>query len=140
MTARSAYGPLRFEWGEAYQFDWSEEGIVIGGVYRRIRLAHMKLCASRAFWLAAYPGEAHEMLFDAHTRCLTALGGVARRGIYDNMRTALDKVGKGKERIVNARFAAMCSHYLIDADFCNVTAGWEKGRVEKDVAHIPPRP
>lgn len=49
VTARSAYVPLAFEWGEAYQFDWSEEGIVIGGVYRRIRLAHMKLCASRAF-------------------------------------------------------------------------------------------
>jgi IS30 family transposase len=41
--------------------------------------------------------------------------------------------GKGKERIVNARFAAMCSHYLIDAHFCNVAAGWGKGRVEKDV-------
>jgi transposase len=133
VTARSAYVPLTFEWGEAYQFDWSEEGIVIGGVYRRIRLAHMKLCASRAFWLAAYPGEGHEMLFDAHTRCLTGLGGVAQRGIYDNMKTAVDKVGKGKERIVNARFAAMCSHYLIDAQFCNVAAGWEKGRVEKDV-------
>ena len=133
VTARSAYVPLQFEWGEAFQFDWSEEGIVIGGIYRRIRLAHMKLCASRAFWLAAYPGEGHEMLFDAHTQALAGLGGVARRGIYDNMKTAVDKVGKGKERIVNARFAAMCSHYLIDADFCNVAAGWEKGRVEKDV-------
>jgi transposase len=133
VTARSAYVPLHFEWGEAFQFDWSEEGIVIGGIYRRIRLAHMKLCASRAFWLAAYPGEGHEMLFDAHTRCLAGLGGVARRGIYDNMKTAVDKVGRGKERLVNGRFAAMCSHYLIDADFCNVAAGWEKGRVEKDV-------
>jgi transposase len=133
VTARSAYVPLQFEWGEAFQFDWSEEGIVIGGTYRRVQLAHMKLCASRAFWLTAYPGQAHEMLFDAHTRALAALGGVARRGIYDNMRTAVDKVGKGKERIVNARFAAMCSHYLIDADFCNRAAGWEKGRVEKNV-------
>jgi hypothetical protein len=46
------------------------------------------------------------MLFDAHTRCLTGLGGVARRGIYDNMKTAVDRVpGRGKARIVNARFA-----------------------------------
>ena len=67
------------------------------------------------------------------SKCHSGLGGVARRGIYDNMKTAVDKVGKGKERIVNARFAAMCSHYLIDAHFCNVAAGWEKGRVEKDV-------
>ncbi len=135
-TARAAYVPLQFEWGEAFQFDWSEEGMVIGGVYRRVQLAHMKLCASRAFWLCAYPGQSHEMLFDAHTRALTGLGGVARRGIYDNMKTAVDKVGKGKERLVNGRFAAMCAHYLIDADFCTVAAGWEKGRVEKDVQDI----
>jgi hypothetical protein len=61
------------------------------------------------------------------------LGGVARRGIYDNMKTAVDKVKKGKGRIVNARFSAMCSHYLFDADFCNVASGWEKGVVEKNV-------
>ena len=134
VTARSAHVPLRFEWGEAFQFDWSEEGIVIGGVWRKIQLAHMKLCASRAFWLVAYPSQSHEMLFDAHLRCLTGLGGVARRGIYDNMKTAVDRVpGRGKARIVNARFAAMTAHYLIDPDFCNVASGWEKGRVEKGV-------
>jgi len=40
----------------------------------------MKLCASRAFWLVAYPSQGHEMLSDAHTRSFAALGGVARRG------------------------------------------------------------
>lgn len=134
ITARSAYVPLRFDWGEAFQFDWSEESLLIGGIWRKIQLAHMKLCASRAFWLVAYPSQGHEMLFDAHTRCLMGLGGVARRGIYDNMKTAVDRVpGRGKTRIVNARFAAMTSHYLFDPDFCNVASGWEKGRVEKSV-------
>ena len=73
------------------------------------------------------------MLFDAHTRSFAALGGVARRGIYDNMKTAVDKVKKGKGRIVNERFATMCAHYLYDPDFCNVASGWEKGVVEKNV-------
>ena len=63
------------------------------------------------------------MLFEAHTRSFQALGGVTRCGIYDNMRTAVDKVQRGKQRTVNARFAAMCSHYLFDADFCNVASG-----------------
>ena len=27
VTARSAYVPLQFGWGEAFQFDWSEEGL-----------------------------------------------------------------------------------------------------------------
>ncbi|SCK35644.1 Transposase [Variovorax sp. HW608] len=127
-----AYVPLAFELGEAFQFDWSDEGLVIAGVYRRVMLAHMKLCASRAFWLVAYPSQGHEMLFDAHTRGFAALG-IARRGIYDNMKTAVDKVKKGKGRVVNSRFAVMCAHYLFDADFCNVAAGWEKGIVEKNV-------
>ena len=56
-----------------------------------------------------------------------------KRSIYDNMRTAVDKVGKGKERSVNARFESMTGHYLFEAEFCNRAAGWEKGRVEKNV-------
>jgi transposase len=129
----SAFVPLAFELGEAFQFDWSEEGLVVGGIYYRLQVAHMKLCASRAFWLVAYPSQGHEMLFDAHTRGFAALGGIARRGIYDNMKTAVDKVKKGKGRVVNARFGVMCAHYLFDADFCNVASGWEKGVVEKNV-------
>jgi DNA replication protein DnaC len=58
------------------------------------------------------------MMFDAHARSFAALGGVPRRDIYDNMKTAVDKVNKGKGRIVNARFSIMCAHYLFDADFC----------------------
>lgn len=133
VRARSAYVPLNFVAGEAFQFDWSEEGVVIGGIYRRLQVAHLKLCASRAFWLTAYPTQSHEMLFDAHTRAFQALGGIPKRGIYDNMKTAVDRVEKGKARTVNARFAALCAHYLFDPDFCNVASGWEKGVVEKNV-------
>ncbi len=128
-----AFVPLAFALGEAFQFDWSEEGMLIGGIFRRLQVSHLKLCASRAFWLVAYPSQGHEMLFDAHTRSFAALGGVPRRGIYDNMKTAVDKVSKGKGRTVNARFTVMCSHYLFDPDFCNVASGWEKGIVEKNV-------
>ena len=98
-----------------------------------MQVSHLKLCASRAFWLVSNPSQGHEMLFDAHTRSFAALGGIARRGIYDNMKTAVDKVKKGKGCVVNARFAVMCAHYLFDADFCNVAPGWEKGVVEKNV-------
>ena len=134
VAARAADVPLTFAWGEAFQFDWSEEGLVIGGVRWKVQLAHMKLCASRAFWLVGYPSQGHEMLFDAHTRCLTGLGGVAGRGIYDNMKTAVDRTPRqDRGRVVNARFAAMTAHYLFEPDFCNVASGWEKGRVEKGV-------
>jgi len=98
-----------------------------------MQVSPMKLCASRAFWLVAYPGQGHEMLFDAHTRSFKALGGIPRRGIYDNMKAAVDKVLNGRGRVVNARFAVICAHYLFDADFCDVASGWEKGTVEKNV-------
>ena len=83
--------------------------------------------------MRAYPLQTHEMLFDAHYHAFRVLGGVPRRGIYDNMRTAVDKVGRGKARCVNSRFQAMTSHYVFDAEFCNPASGWEKGQVEKNV-------
>ena len=56
-----AFVPLAFELGEAFQFDWSEDWAVVGGIYYRLQVSHMKLCASRAFWLVAYPSQGHEM-------------------------------------------------------------------------------
>jgi transposase len=31
-ASTKAFVPLAFEWGEAFQFDWSEEGLVVGGI------------------------------------------------------------------------------------------------------------
>jgi len=64
----------------------------------KLQVAHSKLCHSRAFIVRAYSLQTHEMLFDAHHHAFRVLGGVPRRGIYDNMRAAVDKVGRGKER------------------------------------------
>ena len=72
--------------------------------------------------------------------CLTPTGmlsaslvGCPGHGIYDNMKTAVDRVGKGKQRNINARFKAMASHYVFEPECCNPAAGWEKGKVEKNV-------
>ncbi len=130
---KAAFVPLKFALGDAFQFDWSTEYAWVGGLRRRLEVAHTKLCGSRAFWLVAYPTQSHEMLFDAHARAFAAFGGVPQRGIYDNMKTAVDKVGAGKKRVINARFEAMTGHYLFEPEFCNVASGWEKGIVEKNV-------
>ena len=132
-ASKGAFIPLKFAHGEAFQFDWSTEYTFIGGLRRRVELAHTKLCASRAFWLVVYPGQGHEMLFDAHARAFAAFGGVPQRGIYDNMKTAVDQVLAGKKRKINSRFEAMSGHYLFEPEFCNVASGWEKGIVEKNV-------
>ena len=132
-SGRGTFVPLVFQPGEAFQFDWSEDWAIIGGERIKLQVAHFKLSHSRAFFLRAYLLQTHEMLFDAHYHAFRVLGGVPRRGIYDNMRTAVDRVGVGKERQVNARFSAMASHYLFDVEFCNPASGWEKGQVEKNV-------
>ena len=132
-TGRGTFIPLTFAPGEAFQFDWSEDWAVINGERTKLQIAQFKFCYSRAFILRAYPLQTHEMLFDAHNHAFRVLGGIPKRGIYDNMRTAVDKIKKGKARDVNLRFNVLVNHYVFDAEFCNPAAGWEKGRIEKNV-------
>lgn len=133
QVRRDVFVPLVFKPGEAMQYDWSTEYAEIGGAVLTLKVAQIKLCFSRYALRVAYLSEAHEMLFDAHWRAFRFFEGIPGRGIYDNMKTAVDKVGKGKARKVNPRFLVMASHYLLEPDFCNRAAGWEKGRVEKAV-------
>ena len=70
------------------------------------------------FLVRAYPRESQEMVFDAHDRAFRLFGGMCRRGIYDNMATAVDTVFVGKERRFNRRFLRMCSHYLVEPTAC----------------------
>jgi len=132
-SGRGTFVPLVFGPGEAFQFDWSEDWALLAGERTKLQVAHTKLSHSRAFIVRAYPLQTHEMLFDALTQAFRVLGGVPQRGIFDNMKTAVDRIGAGKARQVNARFAAMASHYLFEPEFCNPASGWEKGQVEKNV-------
>ena len=132
-SGRGTFVPLVFAPGEAFQFDWSEDWAILGGERTRLQVAHTKLSHSRVFIVRAYLLQTHEMLFDALTQAFRVLGGVPRRGIFDNMKTAVDRIGSGKIRQINARFAAMASHYLFEPEFCNPASGWEKGQVEKNV-------
>ena len=132
-SGSGTFVPLVFSPGEAFQFDWSEDWAVLGGERAKLQVAHTKLSHSRAFIVRAYPLQTHEMLFDALNEAFRVLGGVPRRGIFDNMKTAVDRIGAGKVRQVNARFAAMASHYLFEPEFCNPASGWEKGQIEKNV-------
>ena len=128
-----AYVPLSFAPGEAYQFDWSHEIVVIGGATTTIKVAQVRLCHSRMLFVRGYPRETQEMVFDAHERAFAFFRGTCQRGIYDNMRTAVDAVFVGKERAFNRRFVQMCSHYLIEPTACTPASGWEKGQVENQV-------
>ena len=134
-----AFVPLSFAPGEAYQFDWSHEIVLINGVTVTVKVAHFRLCHSRMLFVRAYPRETQEMVFDAHNRAFAFFKGACTRGIYDNMKTAVETVFIGKERQFNRRFLRLCGHYLVEPTACTPAAGWEKGQVENQVGLVRER-
>ena len=138
-TTAEAYVPLSFAPGEAYQFDWSHEIVLINGVTVRVKVAHVRLCHSRMLFVRAYPRESQEMVFDAHDRAFAFFKGACTRGIYDNMKTAVETIFVGRERAYNRRFLQMCGHYLVDPVACTPASGWEKGQVENQVGLVRER-
>jgi transposase len=138
-VAADAYVPLSFAPGEAYQFDWSHEIVVLDGVTTTVKVAHVRLCHSRMLFVRAYPRESQEMVFDAHDRAFAFFRGTCTRGIYDNMKTAVEAIFTGKERLYNRRFMQMCGHYLVEPVACTPAAGWEKGQVENQVGLVRER-
>jgi transposase len=135
----AAYVPLSFAPGEAFQFDWSHEIVVLNGVTITVKVAHIRLCHSRMLFARAYPRETQEMVFDAHDRGFAFFRGACQRGIYDNMKTAVETVFVGKDRLYNRRFLQMCSHYLVEPVACTPASGWEKGQVENQVGLVRER-
>ena len=134
-----AYVPLSFAPGEAYQFDWSHEIVLMNRMPVTVKVAHIRLCHSRMPFVRAYPRESQEMVFDAHARAFDFFKGACTRGIYDNMKTAVESVFVGKDRQFNRRFLQMCGHYLVEPTACTPAAGWEKGQVENQVGNIRER-
>ena len=74
----AAFVPLSFAPGEAYQFDWSHEVVLIAGVTVTVKVAQVRLCHSRMLFVRAYPRESQEMVFDAHDRAFAFFRGPAR--------------------------------------------------------------
>ncbi|MCG5481673.1 MAG: IS21 family transposase [Ensifer alkalisoli] len=134
-----AYVPLYYAPGEAYQFDWSHEIVLINGVTVTVKVAHLRLCHSRMLFVRAYMRESQEMVFDAHDKAFAFFRGTCTRGIYDNMKTAVETVFVGKDRQYNRRFLQMCSHYLVQPVACTPASGWEKGQVENQVGLVRER-
>ena len=119
--------PLSFDPGEACQFDWSHEYARLSGVTTKVKAAHMRLCDSRMQLVQIFPRESQEMVFEAHERAFHFFGGVCRRGIYDNMKTAVSMVFVGKERAYNRRFLELCSHHLVEPVACTLDPSRKSG-------------
>ncbi|WFU18673.1 IS21 family transposase [Bradyrhizobium sp. CB3481] len=106
QSTAAAYVPLSFAPGEAYQFDWSHEVVLLGGTTVMVKAAHVRLCHSRMLFVRAYPRETQEMMFDAHDRAFALFKGTCSRGIYDNMKTAVER--RSLSARIAATIAALC--------------------------------
>jgi hypothetical protein len=108
----------------------------LGGVVQTVKVAHFRLCYSRRMFLAAFPRETQEMVFEAHNRAFAHFGGVPLAGVYDNPKPIVTTVFTGKETEFNRRFLALMNHYLIEPIACTPASGWEKGQVENQVGNV----
>jgi Mu transposase, C-terminal domain len=108
---------------------------VLDGVLTVGSLFVMRLSASAKTFRRVYLSESQDVFLDAHVRAFEFFGGVPGRVRYDNLKTAVVKVLKGRDRAENERFIAMRSHYGFDSFFCRpgIDGAHEKGGVEGEI-------
>src|ERR1035437_5392483 len=102
-TLAQAYVPLSFAPGEAYQFDWSHEIVLMDGVTTTVKVAHVRLCHSRMMFVRAYPRETQEMVFDAHDRAFAFFKGACTRASGWEKGQVENQVGLVRERFFTPR-------------------------------------
>lgn len=135
--AQPAYLKLRFDPGECAQVDWGECGTLhIGQARRKLQVFVMVLCHSRLLYLRFYLSQSLECFLDAHLRAFAWMGGVPRRLMVDNLKTAVLGHRRGEPPEYHPRYLDLARHYGFAPIACNVGKGNEKGRVERGVGYI----
>ncbi|MDA1014154.1 MAG: IS21 family transposase [Planctomycetota bacterium] len=136
LHTSDVYVPLVFAAGEEAQVDWGEARVLVNGQERTLQFFCVRLAFSRATFVRAYERQDQVSFLDGHVRALSFFGGVPKRLAYDNLKTAVIRVGRGRERDLNQKFVELRSWYLFDTRFCNVSSGHEKGHVENLVKRV----
>lgn len=127
--------PLDHEPGEEMQFDWGDMVAVIGDSKILVSVFCAVLPHSGALCAFVYPNKSTLSFLQGHIQAFEFFGGVARRCVYDNLKTAV-KNGSGKNAVKQVNFIRLEAHYGFEAVFCNPAAGWEKSNVENAVAIV----
>ena len=139
--------PQRHPLGEEAEVDFGTASVYLAGVLVEVSMFIMRLSASGRSFPRAYLNECQEVFLDGHVRAFEHFGGVPKRIRYDNLKAAVERVLKGRDRIESDRFTAMRSHYGFDSFFCQpgIKGSHEKGGVEGEVGrfrrrHLVPVP
>jgi len=135
MRRPDAYLPLEFDPGQDAQMDWGEATVEIGGKRQKVQLFLMRLNHSRVRFVMAFPFQKQEAFFEGHLQAFRFFDGVPRRITYDNLKTAVYRILRGRNRQEQEAFVAFRSYYLFESNYCTPGEGHEKGGVESDVGY-----
>ena len=122
--------PLDPEQALEAEVDWGTAWIRMKGEDVQVKLFCMRSRYSGKSFVRAYPRERQEMFLDGHIRAFDWYGGVFPTVVFDNLKTAVRRILRGKARIEQDRFTALRAHYTFESRFCNPARGQEKGGVE----------
>lgn len=127
---KETYVPLEFTPGSNAQCDWCEATIIIAGEKTLAQVFLIRLGNSRMPFVMVFPHQRQEAFFEGMVSAFGFLEGVPKSITYDNLKTAVYKVLKGRNRIEQNNFINFRSHYLFESRYCNPGRGNEKGAVE----------
>ena len=127
---REVFVPLTYRPGDLAEVDFFEVFVDIDGTRRKAWLFLMRLMYSGRDFAWIYERQDQISFLDGHVRAFAHFGGVPARIAYDNLKAAVVRILVGGARTLTARFAALASHYLIEACFCRPGEGHDKGGVE----------
>jgi len=118
------------EAGVEAEVDWGQCLAILGGVETRLKLFCMRSKFSGKHFVRCYPCERQQALFDGHIRGFTFFNGIFPVLIYDNLTTAVQKILRGKNRILQESYDKFRGYHNFVPRFCNRGQGHEKGGVE----------
>jgi transposase len=128
--SRDAVIPLDPECAREAEVDWGTAQVWMAGQLVTVKIFCMRSRYSGKSFVRAYPMERQEMFFDGHIWAFAFFGGVFAVIVFDNLKTAVRTVLRGKNRIEQDQFVKFRSYYTFEARFCNPANGREKGGVE----------
>jgi transposase len=139
--------PQVHEPGREAEVDWGEAVVEIAGQRRTVYLFLMRACYSGATFVLAFERQTQQAFLEAHVEAFHFFGGVFETVRYDNLRSAVKQILRGRRRAEQDRFVALRSHYLFESAFTRVgrAGAHEKGGVEGEVgrfrrSHLVPVP
>ena len=133
--------------GAEAEVDFGEFYATIAGLVVKCWMFVMRLSHSGKAFHVAFATQAQEAFLEGHVLAFEYFGGVPGRIRYDNLKPAVIRVLKGRDRTESERFTALRSHYGFDSFFCRpgIDGAHEKGGVEGEIGrfrrrHLVPVP